>query len=534
MPFCDKLSGRTSRRTVLRKGAIGGSIGFLGLSSVARTGADDGPTTITEPTTIDEPGEYVLEADLIVEGGSGLVITNSADVTLDGNGYRIEGDGSGTGLFISEGDRYTVRNLTIEHFETGLQADGTENTSVSSVTVQNTSERGIFVSFEGEIHCEDSTIRRNGGRGILIDDYSSATIQDCEIVENGTNPIVTGSSAILKVKGCHIADNGAPFDFTPMPGARMEETQISGSDGAGVYITYGDIPYTDEPTVITDCVIQNNADAGIYHDSSLLEVRACTLKGNTVGYHVGNSADRDTILQNNNIEGNDEYGVLHANRESNPPVDATCNWWGHESGPVHEDNPTENPRGQRVSDGVAFAPWSVERIEDGGGDCTGGLDEDEPDGETPPTGIGYIGERSYKKIEGIGPYDSYGCWDGTFYITDRSDIENLDYGSLGGMVLPSSTDGNTENGEDCQLFMGHVIRAEADAVPVRLPTWSGERGGCESLLFVEPTQEIPPDVEYRIASTDGPIPQHEDVDTNGFAGTIDGLVAITFEPAETS
>lgn len=532
MSFRDRLSGRTSRRTVLRKGAIGGSVGFLGLSSVARTGADDGPTVITEPTAIEEPGEYVLDSDLSVEGDRLGIF--ASDVTLDGNGHRLEGNGSRVGIILESGG-HTIRNLTIEDFEIGLDL-ACSDSSFSSLTLQRNSDHGIRCFYARNILCEDLTIRGNGNRGVSVDDYTTDfTMRECEIAENGEGSIRAGSSATIAVKDCRLIDNGGAFVFTPIQGSKIDGTEISGNEGAGIRTNVGDFGPIDEgPTPITNCIVRDNDGAGIDQENGWLDVRECTLSENRIGYYSHTLDSRETILRHNNIEDNEEYGVLHTDRERNPTIDATCNWWGDESGPVHEDNPNDEPEGDRVSDGVEFVPWSVDRIEDGEGDCTGGLDEDVPDDETPPTGTGYIGEKSYKKIEGIGPYDSYGCWDGTFYVTDRSDIENLDYGSLGGMVLPPSADGDTEDKEDCQLFMGHVIRAEADAVPVRLPTWSGERGDCESLLFVEPTREFPPDVEYRIASTDGPIPQHEDVDTNGFAGTIDGLVAITFEPVETS
>ena len=60
----------------------------------------------------------------------------------------------------------------------------------------------------------------------------------------------------------------------------------------------------------------------------------------------------------NNIVGNTEYGVINEDPE-NDEFDATCNWWGDNSGPYHE---TLNPggTGDAVSDYVDFEPWLVE------------------------------------------------------------------------------------------------------------------------------------------------------------------------------
>jgi len=60
-------------------------------------------------------------------------------------------------------------------------------------------------------------------------------------------------------------------------------------------------------------------------------------------------------IQWNNISGNGDFGLLLFSG-AEEDLDARWNWWGDPSGPYH---PTLNPegRGDRVSDGVEFAPW---------------------------------------------------------------------------------------------------------------------------------------------------------------------------------
>ncbi len=74
---------------------------------------------------------------------------------------------------------------------------------------------------------------------------------------------------------------------------------------------------------------------------------------NTTGVAVGYDGTDTSIatINNNNIYGND-YGVT----STGPQVDATSNWWGDASGPLH---PVTNPGGlgNEVSDNVAYCPW---------------------------------------------------------------------------------------------------------------------------------------------------------------------------------
>lgn len=186
MSHRDDTSAGTSRRTVLRKGAIGGSVGLLGFSSVSRTDAQNGPTTITECRDIEDPGEYIFGDDIEADGG--CLHVNAGEVTIDGNGYRLEGDGSGRGLWLAGGS-HTVRNLTIEGFETGLHLTS-DDTTLTSLTIQGNSETGIACWDARNVLFEDLTIRENDGDGVFIDDDNdSLTIRDCDVVENGRFPI---------------------------------------------------------------------------------------------------------------------------------------------------------------------------------------------------------------------------------------------------------------------------------------------------------------------------------------------------------
>ena len=526
MSHRDNDPTEASRRDALRIGDIG-SVGLLGLSSIGRTTAQEGPTAITECREIDESGEYVLGDDLSAEGDC-LEITTS-DVTLDGNGHTIEGDGTGTGLDI-EWSGSTVRNLTIRNFGTGVRFDLSSNVTLASTTVEQNILGVVVVNASSDVLVRDCDIRQNDGRGVSISDYSrDILIRDCDIGQNGSRPVRAGSSAIFGLEDCRVVDNGGPVTFVPRPESTIEGTLVSGSDGVGMETNYGDRGIYDEPMPIRDCVVRDCDGAGIEQPVGALDVRECTLAENRVGHRVGGSVDPyETVLRDNNIEDNEEYGVLHTRvEELSTVVDATCNWWGHQSGPVHEDTPTENPQGQRVSDHVEFVPWSVERIEDGEGLCEGGLDE-EP-AEPPEAGTGYVAKKSYRRIMGVGPYEDVDCWDETLYVTDPSNVEDAGFAGPGEITLPASA--SSEHAEDAggQPLSGHVIRAESDAVPVTLPTWGGDRGRCESLLFVGPEQELRADVEYRIVTED-PGPGYEEVDTDGFAGTIDEVVRVDFEP----
>lgn len=83
---------RWRRRTALKSGALVGCALLAGVPGSRRVA---GQTGISECTSLDEPGEYVLEADIAADGDCFTI--DAPDVTLRGNGHTISGDGEGRG-----------------------------------------------------------------------------------------------------------------------------------------------------------------------------------------------------------------------------------------------------------------------------------------------------------------------------------------------------------------------------------------------------------------------------------------------------
>ena len=66
-------------------------------------------------------------------------------------------------------------------------------------------------------------------------------------------------------------------------------------------------------------------------------------------------AKTDPTIENNNICGNSEYGVLNNRLLSSSWISATYNWWGSATGPTHSGN--IDGTGDAVSNKVYYDPW---------------------------------------------------------------------------------------------------------------------------------------------------------------------------------
>lgn len=389
-----------SRRTALQKGGIVLGSSIIGLSSVSGT-AVAAPTEIDECTSIDEPGEYVLTNDLSAEGDClGIAITTS-NVTIDGNGHTISGNGTDAGIVLD--GSAVIRNLTIENFERGI---GTVLTS-NEITLENTVVSDNLVGVEGglghQIDIRDSTIRDNG-IGINPGEGSQLSITQSTLSGNDNEAVSTSLGHSIEVENSTVRANGA--GIATGEGLFADNT-ISNNDGYGIRLIGLVAPADLGTATIVGNDIQGNAGPGIEFTASSGLVRENTIANNQNGI-VLSGVPRDGSfptsrtpsyeLTTNNIENNDEFGIQN---NADPVAVATCNYWGDRTGPEHEDNPRENPKGDSVSDDVAFVPWSVDRIQDGEGTCIGGRTIG--DFQEPPTDPD--GDGLYEDINGDGESD---------------------------------------------------------------------------------------------------------------------------------
>jgi parallel beta-helix repeat protein len=146
--------------------------------------AGKGPIQIKPPKTfpvvISQPGSYQLIGNLTVPAGGGNAINILAnDVTLDLNGFTVQGTNGGVGIGISAG-AVNQRNVTIKNG-----------------TVRGFASDGISLFGNGHI-VTDVKAEANGLSG--IDVFQGSIIERCTATGNAQHGINTG-------KGCAIKDN---------------------------------------------------------------------------------------------------------------------------------------------------------------------------------------------------------------------------------------------------------------------------------------------------------------------------------------
>jgi len=306
--------------------------------------------------TAGSPSEAIIDGN---PNSLGMIIYIDADNVVI-NGFEIK---SGTEDMIKQD---TVHSGTIVKYNIIHDGRGDEGVQLKKCTNGLLEYNYVYeIADKGDgLNIADSssygTIRYNEvcgihGENAAIYIYGS---EHMEIIGNLVRDSGTGGNDGIKV-GAKGGSDASKKDVLVKDNIIHDITQ----DGISVYMSDA----TVEGNEIYNCHSENGAIYLAYAISNITirenDIYNNTLNpgkwGNPAGIMLGASVDTSTVtIHNNNIYNNTPYGITN---KATALLDATCNWWGDESGPS-DIGPGS---GDAVSENVDFSPWLLGPAPDG-------------------------------------------------------------------------------------------------------------------------------------------------------------------------
>jgi beta propeller repeat protein/parallel beta-helix repeat protein len=222
------------------------------------------PTPISGCTSIDDPGYYILSADIIDSTCPVALRIQSSNVFLDGRGHLIDGrDWGGTqGIrLMPAGSNPSLENIRIEDLRL------------------TDWEYGIWGGLSSTCSFSD-LLARSGVYGISLDvDCHENKLSSGTVVENSADGILAADDAGLIVRNSTIARNGGDGVSGFMAGIECHDSLIAENGRHGFY---GDHAGGD----ISGCTIRDNGDSGIYLNYNTGgTIAGNIITGNAIGIH---------------------------------------------------------------------------------------------------------------------------------------------------------------------------------------------------------------------------------------------------------
>ena len=299
-------------------------------------------------------------------------------------------------------DNNSVFDNSMTYSSYGISVYGADNNSIENNSCYN-NVYGILISESNNNHLENNNCSYNAWYGMVLKKFKNNSVESNTYYYNGevgiyinddsfNNSITNNTFVGMDMTGIRLSGNA---NHNLISGNRIETSSfgisISGSsenivcenycaDGnSGVYM------YKSDHNTIKNNTIERHSYAGIRlqdSDNNTItgnHIRDCANSGIRLTSTKYNSIANNTIIENgmgistehyvreydihhNSIYNNTEFG-LYADEGTSAVVNATLNFWGHESGPYH---PTGNSagKGDNVSDKVEFMPWLTDKYEE--------------------------------------------------------------------------------------------------------------------------------------------------------------------------
>jgi parallel beta-helix repeat protein len=228
---------------------------FLGIALIAIP-AQAAFTDISNCTTINQPGDYQVTADLSTGSGDCIDITVS-NVSLKLNGHTISGGLlPSIGIFVSGAGRLNHVGIEgpglIKGFGNGIELNNTDYSQVNRVTVSNTSI-GIFSIGATFLTLGYNVTTQNGVWGIALQSSTNSVVAFNEMNGNG---ILSGSGnrgglflfngSNNQVNSNQASANGNPTSGTfnsgiviSANGNRVYNNSTDGNISAGIEVAAG-------------------------------------------------------------------------------------------------------------------------------------------------------------------------------------------------------------------------------------------------------------------------------------------------------
>jgi len=286
--------------------------------------ADGSVEPSTAPISTVDNVTYIFTGDIYDE-----VVVERSNITIDGNGYTLQGSGSGNGFYCSGINNVTTKNTNIKNFRGGILLVSSSNNSIAGNNVAN-NEQGIWLvsSSNNSIAGNNAT---NSWYGILLDSSSNNSIVGNNLTANNELGIGLGIwlyySSNNSISGNNVANNNIGIELYSSSNNSIVGNNITANsyNGIGLYhssnnnisgnnatnngngINISGIPSSPSNNNISGNNVTANNGSGInLYSSSNDSIAGNNVANNVFGISLYSSSSNESISGNtvaNNMHG---------------------------------------------------------------------------------------------------------------------------------------------------------------------------------------------------------------------------------------
>lgn len=260
--------------------------------------AENTPGDANSVFEINGSGSYYLTDNLTVPAGFNGIEIESSRVTIDLNGFSINGQAQQGNVGITASQtkvNITVRNGYIASFlNSGIDLGNDSRVTIENVVVQDCGGNGVSTGPRGMLR--NVLTRQNGNVGIRVGGGSH--VIDCRVLANDMGGIEVTENDVL-IQRCTVETNGGT-GIAAQDRTRIFDTSVDASGADGIIL--------GDDCVVRDSVVTNNGGDGLT-TTNRASVKSVIASGNgtattqnSAGIRLGGTGNvvRDSVAQNTN------------------------------------------------------------------------------------------------------------------------------------------------------------------------------------------------------------------------------------------
>jgi parallel beta-helix repeat protein len=266
----------------------------------------NGTIYIRADGSIDLPTANITTSDYVTYTFIGnitdLIIVERSNIIIDGNGYMLQGSGSGNGFYWSGINNVTIRNTNIKNFQYGIYLLESSNSSISGNNITANYAYGIALGYSSNSSISGNNVTANNGDGIWLSSSSNNSIYGNNIANNMMG-IWLGYSSNSSISGNNITANSYY--------------------GIGLYSS------SNYNSISGNNVTANNGDGiGLYSSSNYNSISENNIANNSVGIGLFSSSNYNSISENNITNNHHGIGLFSSSNSSISENNITNNYYG--------------------------------------------------------------------------------------------------------------------------------------------------------------------------------------------------------------
>ncbi len=260
------------------------------------------------PITTPDNVTYTLNATI-----TDSIVVERSNIIIDGNGYTLQGNGTGYGFSLYSINNVTIRNTNIKSFYYGVYFNSTSRNVITENNITN-NEYGIWLHYSSNSSISGNNITDNKDYGIKLSYSSHNNISKNTFVndglsiqysiENVVDDNLVNSKPLIYLEGIsgYTVENAGQVILIYCSGIRVENLDLSNAS-VGVEL-WG----TNNTKISGNNMTANNYyGVGLYHSSNN------SITGNNItannDYGIGFYYSSNNSITGNNITANNDFGI---------------------------------------------------------------------------------------------------------------------------------------------------------------------------------------------------------------------------------